>query len=66
MHECSYMFKSSLLNNLDKGLNIKKEIIGRGLDYLMEKYNDRFFKVIEHRDGKIVQIFRKNYNIIRS
>lgn len=55
------MFKSSIIQDLDKCLNIKQGLILTILDILLEKYST-FFKVIEHKSGDIIQIQRKFYN----
>lgn len=59
--EKSSMFKSCIIQDLDKSLNIKEEIITKILEVLLEKYAD-FFKVIEHKNGQILQIQVKLYN----
>jgi hypothetical protein len=55
------MFKSSIIQDLDKSLNIQEDIIYRIFDLLLDSYA-KFFKVIEHKSGDIIQIQRKIYN----
>jgi hypothetical protein len=59
------MFKSSIIQHLDKSLNIKQEILPQIFSVLLTKY-PQFFRVIEHKNGEILQIQIKLYNQIRS
>jgi hypothetical protein len=45
-------------------LNFKEEVLCKILQILLEK-QPRFFKVIEHKSGRIIQIQIKLYNEIR-
>jgi len=48
--EKSSMFKSSIIQDLDKSLNIKEQTICQIFDLLSQKHS-KFFKVIEHKSG---------------
>ena len=58
------MFKSTLLQDLDKHLSFKKDFMIKALDTVLEKYPS-FLHKVEHRSGLILQIQKKHYGDIR-
>lgn len=58
------MFKSSIVEDLDRSLNIKFDVISNILEILLREYKE-FFKVIQHKSGSILQIQLKLYNQVR-
>lgn len=55
------MYKSSLIQDLDKALNIKFDVICQIFDVILTRFSE-FFYVVQHKSGDILQIQLKKYN----
>ena len=57
----SSLFKSTLVQDLDKSLALPSHVLVKIFDILLREY-PRFFNIIQHASGDIIQVQKKFYN----